>query len=565
MCKSYEFGLSYSTEYEDFVSKVAEALAEEPGRDKVLFTGFMPGQMNVPGSSSLIPSLYAQECEVVIAFLSKNYAAPDHWSSLEWAAIAKMPQQRVFLVSFDAASYARLGLVNDIIERIEKRAAEEIAKLVKLRWYKVVRGAQRRVAVLAPEYDLDSLLKSAQRLKCLAQPTLDIDLSHFGDARSEAQLLHEAIDAGMALNIAQLEANDRNWGNVALVEKYLTIAECVYHWHDLEGASTKWLARYEPLLELTLRDPIASFDDKPVAAQVLNYAGICHRMRSNFETARNYYVRARALSSRDPVTQCDAEFNICDIDRLDKKTLLEAEENANKALSMALQLNDENQRARKVVRAYEIHGLVLARKGEFAHACAFQGWAVARRSQLVELRPYLLALSYQVYASGMWGNLTFAQDAYKEAERLATCLDDVQTAARLHGDMAETYTRLAANEPEPRTANHYRSEARRYLDRVIQRHQRSPDKFEPRVRAQAKLRHLVTLLGSEPVPLAPIQNSLSTWRTWVADLVKFDVRQETVAFVDDARTLLNPAAALVIGSELEQLIDALRPLTSELS
>ena len=134
--KRFRVALSFAGEKREFVRKVAEALAEELGRDKVLFDKWYEGEFARADLGTYLPDLYRREADLVVAFHSGHYEQKN-WCGAEWMAIqthihAKRPEA-VMLCRFNRTAevpgiYETAGFVE--IEAESDHRAGEVAALI---------------------------------------------------------------------------------------------------------------------------------------------------------------------------------------------------------------------------------------------------------------------------------------------------------------------------------------------------------------------------------------------------------------------------------------------------
>jgi hypothetical protein len=133
--RRFRIALSYPGERRPFVEQVAEHLAAEVGRERVLYDKFHEAEFARIDLDVYLPRLYREQSDLIVLFLCPEYAAK-RWCQLELRhirqLIATVDASRIMLVSFGPpGDLTDLGLVpGDGYLDIGSRPASEIAALI---------------------------------------------------------------------------------------------------------------------------------------------------------------------------------------------------------------------------------------------------------------------------------------------------------------------------------------------------------------------------------------------------------------------------------------------------
>lgn len=131
--KRFRVGLSFAGEKREFVSQVAELLAREFGKGKVLYDKFHQAEFSRGDLGIYLGRLYHDECDLVVVVLCAKYEEKPWTGGTEWRAIHALLMQRrdasVMLCRFDQARvdgiYENAGFV-DFDDRTPEQAAQLI-------------------------------------------------------------------------------------------------------------------------------------------------------------------------------------------------------------------------------------------------------------------------------------------------------------------------------------------------------------------------------------------------------------------------------------------------------
>src|SRR5947207_1979604 len=91
--KRFRIAFSFAGEKRDFVSKVAEILADRFGRAAILYDKFHRAEFSRSDLSFYLPDLYHKQTDLVVAFFCPDYEKKE-WCGLEWSAIFDLLKKR---------------------------------------------------------------------------------------------------------------------------------------------------------------------------------------------------------------------------------------------------------------------------------------------------------------------------------------------------------------------------------------------------------------------------------------------------------------------------------------
>jgi WD40 repeat protein len=130
--KRFRIALSFPSERRKFVAKVADRLARETGKERILYDQWHEAEFARPRLATYLPRLYVEETELTAVFLSADYEQKE-WCGLEWDAVIELIKQRqesaVMLLRFDETAIDGLLGTHGCVW-IGSRSAEEIAELI---------------------------------------------------------------------------------------------------------------------------------------------------------------------------------------------------------------------------------------------------------------------------------------------------------------------------------------------------------------------------------------------------------------------------------------------------
>ena len=156
--KRFNVALSFPGEHREFVSKVAECLAETLKPETILYDKFHEAEFARINLNVYLPNLYRTESELIAVFLCKDYSQKE-WCRLEWRRISNLickidKVERIMLLNFDhTGEIPELGILDgDGWVDICTRPPEEIAALILKRL-----GDKARVADAEPNKPIASI------------------------------------------------------------------------------------------------------------------------------------------------------------------------------------------------------------------------------------------------------------------------------------------------------------------------------------------------------------------------------------------------------------------------
>ena len=138
--KRFRVALSFPGEHRARVERIAEALADKLGREKVLYDKWYEAEFARPNLSVYLPDLYHDESDLIAIFLCKEYEKD--WCGLEWRAcldlIKGKEYGRLMLLRFDDAKipgvYPIDGYLDISMMGDEAVAANILMRLGEGRW-----------------------------------------------------------------------------------------------------------------------------------------------------------------------------------------------------------------------------------------------------------------------------------------------------------------------------------------------------------------------------------------------------------------------------------------------
>src|SRR3712207_3944476 len=104
--KRFRIALSFAGETRDYVAQVAAILAQEFGKDKILYDKFHQAEFSRSDLAFHLTDLYEKESDLVVAVLCPDYENKE-WCGLEWNAIFGLLKRR----NVDEVMLTRFGRV----------------------------------------------------------------------------------------------------------------------------------------------------------------------------------------------------------------------------------------------------------------------------------------------------------------------------------------------------------------------------------------------------------------------------------------------------------------------
>lgn len=130
--KRFKIALSFPGEYRDFVEQVAARLADQVGRDQVLYDKYYEAEFARPDLDTYLQRLYHDESELIAVFLCADYERKE-WCGLEWRAVRDLIKKRqastVMPLRFDDTAIPGLFSIDGYVW-IDSRTPQQIAELI---------------------------------------------------------------------------------------------------------------------------------------------------------------------------------------------------------------------------------------------------------------------------------------------------------------------------------------------------------------------------------------------------------------------------------------------------
>lgn len=132
MTKRFRVAFSFAGEKRSFVSKVADILAKQFGREAILYDKFHEAEFSRPKLAFHLTNLYKSEADLVVCVFSKEYSEKE-WCGLEWLTIYSLVKQRadssIMLSRFD--HYEPEGLFGlDGFSELDEQTPHQFANLI---------------------------------------------------------------------------------------------------------------------------------------------------------------------------------------------------------------------------------------------------------------------------------------------------------------------------------------------------------------------------------------------------------------------------------------------------
>lgn len=128
----FKIALSFPGEHRDFVEQVAARLADQVGRDRVLYDKYYEAEFARPNFDTYLQRLYHDESELIAVFLCADYERKE-WCGLEWRAIRDIIKKRqastVMPLRFDNTEIPGMFSIDGYVW-IGGRSPAEIADLI---------------------------------------------------------------------------------------------------------------------------------------------------------------------------------------------------------------------------------------------------------------------------------------------------------------------------------------------------------------------------------------------------------------------------------------------------
>jgi hypothetical protein len=135
MGKRFRVGFSFAGEKRAFVVEVAEILAQQFGRDGILYDKYHEAEFARADLAFHLPDLYGKEVDLVVGVFCQAYNAKE-WTGLEWKSIYGLIKQKndesVLLSRFDHVEPEGLFGLAGFVE-LDDKTPEQFADLIRER------------------------------------------------------------------------------------------------------------------------------------------------------------------------------------------------------------------------------------------------------------------------------------------------------------------------------------------------------------------------------------------------------------------------------------------------
>jgi 5'-deoxynucleotidase YfbR-like HD superfamily hydrolase len=145
--KRFLVALSFPGEHRPFVAQVADALAQQVGRERVLYDHFFEHEFARPNLDTHLQKLYHDDSELVVVFLGGEYARTE-WPGLEWRAVRDLIKKKrdasVMLVRTDDKTIPGMFSIDGYIDMAD-HSPISIAILITERLQSLLEGRASKV------------------------------------------------------------------------------------------------------------------------------------------------------------------------------------------------------------------------------------------------------------------------------------------------------------------------------------------------------------------------------------------------------------------------------------
>jgi hypothetical protein len=128
----FKVALSFLGQKRAYVSKVADALRSALEDDALFYDFDYQSQLAIPNLDSLLQKIYRENSELIVVFLSAEYANKE-WCGLEWRAIRDIikskANERIMFVRFDNAQVDGVFSIDGYIDG-NRNKTRQVAKFI---------------------------------------------------------------------------------------------------------------------------------------------------------------------------------------------------------------------------------------------------------------------------------------------------------------------------------------------------------------------------------------------------------------------------------------------------
>lgn len=161
MDKRFRVAFSFASEKRAFVAKAADILAQQFGREAILYDKFHLAEFSRPNLAFHLTDLYSDQVDLVVSVFSKEYLDKE-WCGLEWQAIYGLKQKNdssIMLSRFDYSEPKGLFGLDGFIE-LDEQTPHQFANL-NLERLAINEGKRQNYYTIRPRSNLPIQVYSA--------------------------------------------------------------------------------------------------------------------------------------------------------------------------------------------------------------------------------------------------------------------------------------------------------------------------------------------------------------------------------------------------------------------